>query len=76
MRKAEIGFAVTRAITTNQKLVVYVSTDLCSELQENVTACKESSRARTLVKVHLSKLNHSNVTESLDEMLKTSLKLI
>lgn len=70
---AEIGFAVTRAMTSNQMLIVFVDSKVSDELTD-VVAKKESLRTRTLVKAHLSKIDHPNVkvVNSLDDMLETS----
>lgn len=73
---AEIGFAVMRAMTSNQILVVFVDYKVSEELTD-VIAKKESLRTRDLVRSHLAKVSHPNVkvVNSLDEMLETSIKM-
>lgn len=76
---AEVGFSLLNAIRLDDRryFVILVADYLDDALQVNLTAYKESLRARSLVIEHLKKLNFSNiyVVDSLEKMLEVSILL-
>jgi len=77
---AETGFSVLatyRALGT-RSLIVLVDADVLTKLkEERPVLAKESSRARALVKAHLSKVKHPNVhiVDTMEEMLELSIAI-
>lgn len=77
---AETGFSIMQAINSNENrsVILMVDKDVKEELKiADPVASKESTRARALVRAHLNKVKKPNVyiVDSLDEMLRVSLKL-
>jgi hypothetical protein len=77
---AETGFSIMQAINSNdnRSVVIMVEKDVKEELKvADPVASKESTRARALVRAHLTRVKKPNVyiVDSLDEMLEVSLKL-
>jgi hypothetical protein len=76
---AEVGFSILQAIRLDDRrdFVIMIAMELDEKLKVNSDMCKESLRARALVKQHLKKLRLDNVylVDSLQEMLDASLVL-
>ena len=76
---AEVGFSILQAIRLDDRrdFVIMIDMGLDKSLDANPGMCKESIRARALVKQHLKKLRLGNIylVETLEEMLEVSLVL-
>lgn len=76
---AEVGFSILQAIRLDDRrdFVIMIEMELQEHLKANPEMCKETLRARSLVKQHLKKQRLGNLylVDSLERMLEVSLIL-